>query len=46
MILKVEKVKGFYTVNGKRFNELNQIERKFLEDFFREVKEHNSQILI
>lgn len=45
MILKVQKTNGFFTVNGKRINEMNSIERKFLEDFFQEMKAKESQFL-
>jgi len=36
---------GKWTVNGKTFDELNAQERKFMDDFFREVKIMQSETL-
>lgn len=41
----VEKTNGRYTVNGKSLSEMNQIEQKFLNDFFQEVRQKESLIL-
>lgn len=34
---------GVWRVNGKRLNELNHVEAKFLNDFFAEIKTKDSQ---
>lgn len=38
MILTIELENGRYLVNGKRIHELNDMERRFLNEFFLKAK--------
>lgn len=44
--MHIKKHNGKWTINGKNLSEMNALERKFLEDFFREVKIKDGQILM
>lgn len=38
MKISIEKTNGKWLVNGKKFGQLNHVERSFMDAFFRETK--------
>lgn len=43
--VKIELLNGRWLVNNKKLDELNQVERQFLENFFTELKQKDNQLL-
>lgn len=45
MKMHIEKINCKWVVNGKPINEMNDMESKFMNDFFREMKIKDSYLI-